>query len=221
MINIMLMESGIVHGSDRSYIPSGSPPPTPPPTPTAVLTGVRSTSLASNLNISTKGLLDWWKYANTLGYFETAAKNIATRLIGSAYTKPPGFDGEKNTTQSFQWTGGIPVATGTGIARGLTCQNAVNGGWTMNVNTSMSSRLFTLYFEVFSCTATFTVTMPGSGATAYADTVVASSGAFVAGNYAITFRDVIENGNLVINFNIGSVISATASTITILASTLE
>jgi hypothetical protein len=194
----------------------------PPSSGVGILQVTKTLGAATGVNLTSLGSIDWWKYGITAATYDTSAKYIVTeRQIGGAYTIVPGFDSQNTSSQTFTWTDGIPTATGTANAQCLVSQATVGSGWEIIVKADdANKRLFTLYGQVFSCTAKLTATISDSSSAGLSDTIVVGNGSTQDLNYAITFKPTTAGAYVTIRLEIVSIPGVTAPNLKLAASTL-
>jgi hypothetical protein len=173
----------------------------------------------SNRNLTTEGALDWWKYGVTAGLYDTTAKDTTPRLIHGAYTLSAPFSGEKTVASTFQWSAGMPIATGSGVARALSCAQSINAGWTVSADVGNTQKTFTLYLSVYSCTATITTHISDASTADSTDTIVAALNTEVPGKLVVTVKGTNAAAVLTVTVAMSAVSGATPY-VALIASTL-
>lgn len=192
-----------------------------PPSASGITSLVITIATASNLNLTAKGTIDWWKYGLAASAFDTSAKDIGARVINGAYTLAPGYDSEAASPHTFQWSDGKPLGSASASARGLKCQPTISSGWEITVKATPTARTFTLYLTTFSCTSQITVSISDGSSASFSDVIAAANNAAVSANYAITFGSATPGAIITIRYEILSIPGATAPYLQIAASTLE
>jgi len=182
---------------------------------------LKTVGAASNVNLSSLGTLDWWKYGITPSVYDTTAKGSVARLIHGAFTIVPGFNADGNSAHTFQWSDGAPIASGSSNARTLRSQGTVGSGWELSVDCSSSTRKLTLFCTTFSCTSLLTVSLSDGASADVTDSVVSTNGVATVLKYEIEFDTPTVGATLDITYEITSIPGVTTPYLELSASTLE
>ena len=174
----------------------------------------------TNFSLTGGGAIDWWKYGVTAGEYETSARNAVTRAIHGAYTIVPGYNGEKTSQSTFQWSNGTPIVSGSANAVALSCQETVASGWDITFDAVPSQRTFTLYFSVYSCTARITTHISDASHADIVDTVIAGASTEVTSKLVVTVQSTAATAVVSIHAEIISLPGGAAPYIAIAAATL-
>ena len=191
------------------------------PASSGIMALIKTIATESNLNLTTKGVVDWWKYGLAASAFDTSAKDIGARVIHGAYTLVPGYDAEAASPHTFQWSDGKPTVSASASARGLKCQATVSSGWEITIDANSALRTFTLFCTTFSCTSQITASMSDGSSANFSDTIAAANNTAVTAKYAVSFNSSTPGAKLTIRYEILSIPGATAPYLQISASTLE